>query len=157
MNRSILGFHRDDESHWVAELSCGHAQHTRHDPPLVEREWVLSAEGRETKLGTPLDCLRCDRRELPAAHRPYRRTKAFTQDSVPKALLAAHSTAPGVWALIHVTRGRLEYGIEAPLESLETLTPDTPGVVLPEVRHHVTPLGPVEFFVEFWRAEPSPT
>ena len=156
MKRSITGFHRDDESHWVAELACGHAQHTRHDPPLVERKWVLSAEGREAKRGTPLDCPLCDRRKLPPAHRPYRRTPAFTEDSIPKALRAAHATAPGVWALIHLTHGRLEYCVEAPFDAREVLTPDAPGVVLPEVRHHVTPLGPVEFFVEFWRDTAAP-
>jgi uncharacterized protein DUF3565 len=33
MQRRIVGYHQDDERHWVAELECGHAQHVRHDPP----------------------------------------------------------------------------------------------------------------------------
>ena len=33
MNRRVIGFHEDDEHHWVAELECGHNQHVRHDPP----------------------------------------------------------------------------------------------------------------------------
>lgn len=37
MKRSIAGFHQDEESHWVAELDCGHGQHMRHDPP-----WTLA-------------------------------------------------------------------------------------------------------------------
>jgi hypothetical protein len=40
MERSIVGFHQDTEHHWVAELECGHFQHTRHDPPWVNRPWV---------------------------------------------------------------------------------------------------------------------
>ena len=27
MERRIVGFHQDDEQHWVAELECGHTQH----------------------------------------------------------------------------------------------------------------------------------
>ena len=60
MERPITGYHQDDEGHWVAELACGHFQHVRHDPPLVERTWVLSAAGRGGMLGTILDCKKCD-------------------------------------------------------------------------------------------------
>jgi tellurite resistance-related uncharacterized protein len=153
MNRRITGFHQDDEAHWVAELACGHGQHTRHDPPLSERPWVLTPEGRAERLGLALDCVACDRREMPDGHRAYRRTPVFTEDSVPKALLAAHTTKPGVWALIHVSRGQLEYRIHEPFDGQEVLTRAAPGVVLPEVLHHVKPLGPVEFHVEFWKPE----
>jgi tellurite methyltransferase len=152
MNRPITGFHQDDESHWVAELVCGHGQHTRHDPPLSERPWVLTPEGRAERVGLALDCVACDRREMPAGHRAYRRTPAFTEDSVPKALLAAHTTKAGVWALIHVSRGELAYRVHAPFDEQEVLTAVAPGVVLPEVLHEVKPLGPVAFFVQFWKA-----
>jgi hypothetical protein len=57
--RSIVGFHRDEESHWVAELECGHTQHVRHDPPWQVRSWVTTAEGRARFIGTPLYCLLC--------------------------------------------------------------------------------------------------
>ena len=33
MQQAIVGFHLDEENHWVAELACGHGQHVRHDPP----------------------------------------------------------------------------------------------------------------------------
>ena len=153
MQRPITGFHLDSESHWVAELSCGHRQHVRHEPPFIERPWVASAEGRASRLGRPLDCVRCDRREMPEGYAPYRRTAAFTDESVPEALCKHHTTKRGVWALIHVARGQLEYRVGTPLDSIETLAPGTPGVVLPEVEHRVAPLGPVEFVVEFWRRQ----
>jgi hypothetical protein len=57
--RRIVGFHADAEGHWVADLECGHGQHVRHEPPLVQRLWVLSAEGRASFLGTVLLCTRC--------------------------------------------------------------------------------------------------
>lgn len=60
MQRRIIGFHQDEESHWVAELDCGHAQHVRHDPPWTLRPWVVTTEGREAMLGTVLECRRCD-------------------------------------------------------------------------------------------------
>ena len=59
--RRITGFRRDDEGHWVAELECGHTQHLRHDPPWQSRPRVLTPEGRDSFLGTPLDCVVCGR------------------------------------------------------------------------------------------------
>jgi len=61
MQQPIVGFRRDDESHWVAVLACGHSQHVRHDPPWQDRSWVITAEGRRGMLGFPLDCILCDR------------------------------------------------------------------------------------------------
>jgi hypothetical protein len=60
VKQPIVGYHTDEEGHWVAELACGHGQHVRHDPPWQVREWVTSPEGRESFLGTELDCLKCD-------------------------------------------------------------------------------------------------
>jgi hypothetical protein len=59
VKRRIVGFHQDEERHWVADLECGHSQHVRHDPPWQVREWVTMAEGRQAWLGRELDCRRC--------------------------------------------------------------------------------------------------
>ena len=59
----MIGYHLDEENHWVAELSCGHFQHVRHDPPWTTRPWVLTEEGRTSMLGYALDCKKCDRHE----------------------------------------------------------------------------------------------
>jgi len=61
MKQSITGFHKDEEGHWVAELSCGHAQHVRHDPPWQLRPWVITPEGRKKYLGHQLNCKECGR------------------------------------------------------------------------------------------------
>lgn len=58
--RRIVGYHQDEEGHWVADLECGHAQHVRHDPPWQLRPWVITEEGRRTRLGVPLNCLECE-------------------------------------------------------------------------------------------------
>jgi len=57
--RRIIGFHQDDEGHWVADLECGHTQHVRHDPPWQVREWVTTEEGRASRMGTELECVKC--------------------------------------------------------------------------------------------------
>jgi hypothetical protein len=57
--RAIVGYHQDAESHWVADLECGHTQHVRHDPPWQVREWVTTEEGRRAHLGTILLCVLC--------------------------------------------------------------------------------------------------
>ncbi|GHE22271.1 DUF3565 domain-containing protein [Halomonas urumqiensis] len=59
----ITGFHLDEQSHWVAELSCGHIQHVRHQPPWIERPWVTHQAGRDSMLGFRLRCLKCERGE----------------------------------------------------------------------------------------------
>jgi len=151
VNRAIIGFHQDSEGHWVADLDCGHAQHTRHQPPQSERPWVLSEAGRSQRLGSPLDCLRCDRRELPAGFVAYSRTPDFDAASTPAALRSRHDTKPGVWARIHVLAGQLRYRTHAPFHDETLLGAGDVGVVLPEVEHEVEPLGEVSFHVEFYR------
>ncbi|WP_346838447.1 DUF3565 domain-containing protein [Microbulbifer sp. SAOS-129_SWC] len=60
MQQRITGYHRDAEDHWVAELACGHNQHVRHDPPWQNRPWVITEQGRQSRLGQVLDCKKCD-------------------------------------------------------------------------------------------------
>lgn len=63
MQQQIVGYHLDEELHWVAELACGHFQHVRHDPPWTVREWVTTERGREQHLGIQLNCKKCDREQ----------------------------------------------------------------------------------------------
>ena len=62
---------------------------------------------------------------LPPGVQPYRRTDVFTELTVPVALLKAHTTKEGAWALIHVLEGRLAYRIDDPrrLRSERVLIP----------------------------------
>ncbi|WP_437944951.1 DUF3565 domain-containing protein [Sorangium sp. So ce296] len=149
MLRPITGYHRDDAGDWVAELSCGHGQHVRHKPPFLLRPWVLTAEGRASMLGTELDCARCDRLDMPGGLCAYKRTAEFDEGTIPGGLRKNHATKPGVWGVIHVVSGQLRYRIEGPAGRELLLTPEAPGIVAPEVLHHVEPDGPVRFFVEF--------
>ena len=60
MRRKITGYDTDDENHWRAKLECRHYQHVRHDPPLITRDWTLTDEGRESRIGMELECKKCD-------------------------------------------------------------------------------------------------
>ena len=60
MQQAIVGFHLDEENHWVAELACGHGQHVRHDPPWQNRPWVLTEQGRRAKLRAMPECKKCE-------------------------------------------------------------------------------------------------
>jgi tellurite methyltransferase len=151
LHRSIVGFHQDLEQHWVAELDCGHCQHTRHEPPFFPRPWVTTEIGRLEHIGQLLNCVLCDRQEMPNGYAPYRRTPLFTNDSIPKGLRSRHTTKKGVWAKIHVHSGSLRYRIHDPYHTETILSVDRPGIVLPEIEHKVEPIDNVEFFVEFWK------
>ena len=59
MLQAIIGFHLDEEQHWVADLECGHTQHVRHTPPWQNRPWVMTKQGRKEKLGVMLECKKC--------------------------------------------------------------------------------------------------
>ncbi|GJL79297.1 MAG: hypothetical protein NPINA01_22860 [Nitrospinaceae bacterium] len=63
MEQSIIGFHQDEFQDWVADLDCGHQQHVRHNPPLVNRPWVLTSAGREKFIGACLNCKHCDEKK----------------------------------------------------------------------------------------------
>lgn len=91
---------------------------------------------------------------LPPGLESYKRTALFTADTLPSGLRGDHSTKAGTWGLIRVKQGQLHFRItdprRAPHEAI--LTPDcAPGVVEPTILHHVEPLGPVCFHVEFFR------
>lgn len=153
MLRAMLSFQKDAEGHWLARLSCGHTQHVRHQPPFTLRPWTLSEEGRAARIGQELDCPLCDRREIPAGHVAYKRTPTFQCETIPTGLKSRHSTKPGVWAILAVTSGSLEFfEIGANGEARIALSTGDRHVILPEVEHRVGVLGPVEFSVEFWRA-----
>ena len=88
---------------------------------------------------------------LPPNTVAYRKTPIFTQATVPTALLNRHTTKAGSWGKIWVVSGQLRYCILTDPPEEHTLTPNSPGIVEPQVPHHVELLGPVEFYVEFYR------
>ena len=150
MERPIIGFGHDDIGDWVAILSCGHLQHVRHTPPFINRPWVTTKKGRKSKIGKNLNCVRCDRFEIPDSFVAYKKTQIFTEESLPAGLKSDHSTKTGVWGKIIVTEGKLRYCVDT-LDAYVELSLNNPGIVVPEVLHSIEPLGAVSFFVEFYK------
>ena len=153
----MVGFELDGHGDWVARLACGHPQHVRHTPPFTNRPWVTTEAGRAAKLGQVLDCVRCDRFELPADFALYKQTAVFDETSIPDGLRRDHTTKAGIWAKIVVHQGRLRYDVDGLGAHFELSPEEAPGIVLPEVPHHVAPLGHVRFHVEFYRAAAAPS
>lgn len=159
MQRHVTAFHRDAEGHWVARLDCHHDQHVRHHPPQFDRPWTLTAEGRASRIGMALDCVRCDAFEWPADMACYRKTPVFEAGQVPRGLLREHATKAGVWGRIVVSAGEVVYVVGDRRWRLRPgaggSAADGAGVVVPELRHHVEPGPDARFCVEFWRPEQS--
>jgi tellurite resistance-related uncharacterized protein len=81
----------------------------------------------------------------------YKKTDIFTEQTVPKGLLNDHKTKEGVWGKINILSGTLEYTIHSSPAQIVELSADHPGVVEPEVLHHVKPIDSVRFYVEFYK------
>ena len=88
-------------------------------------------------------------KQLPDNVKAYKRTPTFTEETAPEGLLNTHNTKAGVWGLIQIEEGELEYTIEN--EEVHILTKDKNGVVEPEVMHHIKPLNKVSFYIEFYK------
>ncbi len=153
VKRAIVAFRKDDAGDWVADLSCLHAQHVRHQPPFRLAPWVLDDRQRAARVGAPLDCPLCDRAELPEALRVVRTTDVWDGDTMPPALRRAHRIAAGTWGRLRVERGRLRFraDTEPPLDVV--VDPDAPQAIPPEVEHHVEPMEDVRFAVELLRRD----
>lgn len=88
-------------------------------------------------------------KSLPVHVQQYSTSPVFTEETVPKGLLKDHNTKSGVWGLICVSEGELEYIIED--KETHILSPKSKGVVEPEIKHHIKPLGAVTFYIEFYK------
>lgn len=88
---------------------------------------------------------------LPAELVAYKKTPAFTADTIPPGLLKAHQTKAGTWGSIVIVSGTLLYRILEPEIEEIMLSPSHHGVVEPTNLHEVEPNGPVEFYVEFYK------
>ncbi|RLA62627.1 MAG: tellurite resistance protein [Epsilonproteobacteria bacterium] len=87
-------------------------------------------------------------KELPSDVNSYKKTNIFSQDDIPAGLLKDHQTKENTWGMIRVIEGEIMYVIGGE-EVL--LSPPIPGVIEPEVHHHVKVVGPVKFYVEFYK------
>ena len=81
----------------------------------------------------------------------YRRTGEFNESTLPSGFSRDHSTKRGVWARIHVVSNALKYHVGTPIHRRLLVEAPATAIIVPEVPHRVETIGPVRFFVEFWR------
>ncbi|HEX7167340.1 MAG TPA: DUF3565 domain-containing protein [Acidimicrobiales bacterium] len=149
MIRTIEGFRRDDLGDWVAELSCLHGQHVRHQPPFVDRGWVVTAEGRAARVGTGIDCPLCDRGELPDGLHVVRTAGPFDDRSVPRGLLRDHRVAPRTWARLRVLAGSVAIAMGTDPSTRYELASGEDRGIPPEVVHAVALSGDARIEIDF--------
>ena len=150
MIRTIDGFHADDDGDWVAELSCLHGQHVRHQPPFRERPWVLTEEGRASRIGAELDCPLCDRAELPDDLREARTAGPFDEETLPAALQADHVVAERTWGLLRVLAGTVGFEMATDPPIVRELATGEEQPIPPGVTHRVRLRGrPARLEVRF--------
>lgn len=86
---------------------------------------------------------------------PYKSTPVFDETTLPAALRREHRTKDGVWGVIRVLEGELRF-VLADGGGETILTPERPGLVLPQQTHHVEPLGKMRMRVDFYDVPPPP-
>jgi tellurite methyltransferase len=149
VRRRIVAFHQDDHGEWVAELDCFHAQHVRHRPPFLEREWVTTESGRAGRIGAELDCRLCDRAELPEGLAGSRTAGPFDEATVPNGLRTDHRVPHGTWGLLRVLDGTVGFRMETDPPIERRLKAGEGQPIPPDVPHRLRVTAPVHLQVEF--------
>jgi hypothetical protein len=58
--RAFSGFHSDDRSDFIAEISCSHHRHVRRRSSIEVRPWVLDPESGRSRVENARSCPLCD-------------------------------------------------------------------------------------------------
>lgn len=152
-----MAFHVDGAGDWVADLACLHGMHVRHRPPFEQRPWVLTDEGRRSRLGAEVDCVLCDRFELPSGLHVVRTAGPFDETTMPQGLRRRHRIADGRWGVLRVLAGSLELTLDMEPRVSARLGRGDTHALPPGVSHAVTVAAPVSFAVDFLMRGPAST
>jgi tellurite resistance-related uncharacterized protein len=149
VDRPIIGFHQDDVGDWVAELSCLHVRHIRHEPPFIVAPWILDGPERSARIGALLECPLCDRTELPEGLEVQRSTPTWSGQTMPGGLRRDHRIAAGMWGVLCVEAGEVRFiaDCDPPIDVI--VRPDAPQPIPPEVPHRVEADGAARLHIDF--------
>lgn len=90
--------------------------------------------------------------ELPIDVKPYKKTPVFTKDTIPRGLLAEHSTKAGTWGVLEVECGSLQYVVtQAGFEEMLTIHAGSTAIIAPEHTHYVELSSDTVFHINFHR------
>ena len=104
----------------------------------------------QLNLGDSLHCMQCENLEFPDKVNHYLDSKSFDHASIPKGLLAAHSTKDRTWGKIIIESGELDYVVDDLGDRRFRLSPGIDGIISPKMSHHVEIIGAVQFHIEFY-------
>ncbi len=121
----------------------------------MNRPWVETEEGRLRKLGQVLNCVRCDRLELPEALSVCETTPEYSEKTIPLALRKNHVKYPGKWGIIHVLEGLLIYAVRSADTRQYELKQGEKGIIVPGMPHQLVASGSVSFYIEYFTKDPS--
>ncbi|KEO89703.1 hypothetical protein EH31_11130 [Erythrobacter longus] len=88
---------------------------------------------------------------LPSCVQKYAESPLFNEQTVPAKLTSNHDLKPGVWGKVCVVSGTLKYSLPAKSNDPQIIEAGGYAIIEPEQVHFVTPIGEVEFKVEFYR------
>eukprot|EP01084_Bolivina_argentea_P066923 121999_1 len=95
--------------------------------------------------------------KLTTAHKPYKTTKIFNKDTVPRGLTSRHNTKKEVTGLIHVVEGELKVTVFANKKDIKTdqiliVKKGQCAISAPQAWHKVAAnTDDMKFYVEFWK------
>ena len=90
-------------------------------------------------------------KSLPRDVVQYAQSPIFDETNVPAKLTSIHNTKSGVWGLLRVLRGQLEFVNCTKQQSSALLHAGEDQVIAPEHDHYVALKGPVRFQIDFYR------
>jgi tellurite resistance-related uncharacterized protein len=125
---------------------------------VVHGRWLLDC-GHEGTIdsraaGLELDCVACDRRQIPEGATPGRRTPLFTAASTPKAFLSEHRT--NAWAVLQVAVGSVAFSEQDPPWAT-TATAELPITIVPGRPHKVAAQNDTQFSAQFFDLPVAPS
>ena len=150
MIRTIVGFRQDDAGDWIAELACLHRQHIRHQPPFLERPWVMDASERAARIGSDWDCPLCDRAEPPEGLRVARGRRVLSMPSpCPPDSVRTHRVGAGTWGRLRVLDGSVGFLMDTDPPITRRMIVGDEQHIPPGVAHQLSVDGPLRLTVEF--------
>lgn len=149
MIRRIDGFHQDEQDDWVAELSCLHTQHVRHQPPFRDRPWVETASGRSGRVGADIECSPCNRAEMPDGLHVVRTVGPFDSLTLPRGLQRDHRVAERTWGRVRLIEGTVRFSMEADPRIVLQLRAGDAHPIPPGMPHALQVEGHLRVAVDF--------
>lgn len=101
-------------------------------------------------VGDSVDCFLCDELAFPEGLNAYKQTSIFDQYTIPKGFRKTHSTKKGVWAVIVVVSGHVDYVVDDLNQRRFVLDHHLNGIIGPQMAHHLEVTGDVQLYVEFY-------